>query len=635
MEVLSGSYQSVEALETANPETGVYVVTENGHIYSWIKDAENAIDLGVYQAIKLSEESVNYNNLSQILKNISNIRIPILNIVKNHYIFRTGIISSELIGWSYTQPFELKKNETIVYFNKGTDNNVAMISVSNSDGTEIDPQVISVNSLEQLYTFTASEDCYIMLSGATALISNVAIYTKLNNQFSDYILNNLIANNALIDFKNNNLITDNLSLNKSSKTSFTINNNSDDIFKKTCDVTINSDGELSYNYNFYFYRKFSVTSDKINKIVAILDIKGQPNENIFFRLAKQKGLLIKNGDNLANINPDTYTRFFIITDDNSDLSNIEELQIGILSTTPKPINTTLNIRLLGFAINVNETYFSNNFLTLLDYKNIFTPNVIQEKPLDNIIHSGGFVNIFNKIACFGDSLTAGQFEANNTGSTSYNNEPDYSYPTQMKRILNNTVLTFGRGGACASNSDISVSESHSWLNIFQNSAFTDDNKCECYILALGTNDIGYYGTFDGNVETDIDTSNYNNNAKNSVGGYATIIQKIKELQPKAKIFCCAIPNTRNSLKTRTEANQKISAICNLFDNCYFMDFQKYGVQPDNVADYKSIYYLGGHMSSQGYYYWALQILSYIDYIIRNNPNDFKQIPFIGTDLSYN
>lgn len=585
--------------------------------------------------MELSDESVNYNNLSQTLKNISNIRIPILNVINNHYIFRTGIISSELKGWSYTKPFELKKNETIVYFNKGSDQNVAMISISNSDGSEIDTQVISTNSLEQIYTFTATEDCYIMLSGTTRLISNVAIYTKIDNQISHYVLNNLIANNVLIDLKNNNLITDNMSFNKSSNTSYNVTNNSDDIFKKICNVTINSKDETSYSYNFYFFRKFPVSSEKINKITAVIDVKGQPNENIFFSLRKQNGILIKNGENFANINTDTYTRFFITTDENTDLSNIEELQIGILSNTPKAINTTLNIRLLGFAINTDETYFSNNFLTLLDYKNIFTPEITQEKPLDNITHSGSFVNIFNKIACFGDSLTAGQFEANNTGKTTYNTESDYSYPAQLKRILNNNVLTFARGGACASNSDTSVSESHSWLNIYQNTAFTDDNKCECYIIALGTNDIGYYGSFDGDVDTDVDTSNYNNNAKNSVGGYATIIQKIIELQPKSKIFCCAIPNTRNSLETRTEANQKISAICDLFSNCFFMDFQTFGVQPDDVAEYKTIYYLGGHMSSQGYYYWALQVLSYIDFIIRNNPDDFKQIPFIGTDLSYN
>ena len=45
-----GVYQTVVALVNANPDTGVYIVTADGHIYSWTKDASNAIDLGIYQA---------------------------------------------------------------------------------------------------------------------------------------------------------------------------------------------------------------------------------------------------------------------------------------------------------------------------------------------------------------------------------------------------------------------------------------------------------------------------------------------------------------------------------------------------------------------------------------------------------
>lgn len=53
-----GSYATVSALKSANPETGVYVVTENGHIYSWTKDGDEAIDLGVYQAVEIENNSV-------------------------------------------------------------------------------------------------------------------------------------------------------------------------------------------------------------------------------------------------------------------------------------------------------------------------------------------------------------------------------------------------------------------------------------------------------------------------------------------------------------------------------------------------------------------------------------------------
>ena len=59
-----GNYATVDALVTANPESGVYVVTENGHIYSWTKDAENAIDLGVYQAMVVADNAINFKKLT-------------------------------------------------------------------------------------------------------------------------------------------------------------------------------------------------------------------------------------------------------------------------------------------------------------------------------------------------------------------------------------------------------------------------------------------------------------------------------------------------------------------------------------------------------------------------------------------
>lgn len=44
-----GAYATVAALIAANPATGVYVVTSDGHIYAWTKNGETATDLGTYQ----------------------------------------------------------------------------------------------------------------------------------------------------------------------------------------------------------------------------------------------------------------------------------------------------------------------------------------------------------------------------------------------------------------------------------------------------------------------------------------------------------------------------------------------------------------------------------------------------------
>lgn len=67
-----GSYGTVQALITANPSTGVYIVQSDGHIYSWIKDAEDAIDLGNYR------------------ENITNIENEIKKIATNKHNFKTA-----------------------------------------------------------------------------------------------------------------------------------------------------------------------------------------------------------------------------------------------------------------------------------------------------------------------------------------------------------------------------------------------------------------------------------------------------------------------------------------------------------------------------------------------------------------
>ena len=51
-----GVYASINALKTANPDTGVYIVSADGHIYSWTKNStSDPVDLGVYQAAEDSE----------------------------------------------------------------------------------------------------------------------------------------------------------------------------------------------------------------------------------------------------------------------------------------------------------------------------------------------------------------------------------------------------------------------------------------------------------------------------------------------------------------------------------------------------------------------------------------------------
>ena len=50
-----GTYATTAALISANPDTGVYVITADGHAYSWTKNGDSPIDLGVYQATEIED----------------------------------------------------------------------------------------------------------------------------------------------------------------------------------------------------------------------------------------------------------------------------------------------------------------------------------------------------------------------------------------------------------------------------------------------------------------------------------------------------------------------------------------------------------------------------------------------------
>lgn len=70
-----------------------------------------------------------------------------------------------------------------------------------------------------------------------------------------------------------------------------------------------------------------------------------------------------------------------------------------------------------------------------------------------------------------------------------------------------------------------------------------------------------------------------------------------------------------------------------FDNTYVIDFRKYAPLYDN--EFKSKFYLHTHLNVFGYILTAKMMMSYIDYIIKNNPEDFIMVPFIGKNIKTN
>lgn len=175
MEVLSGSYATVETLVNANPETGVYIVQEDGHVYSWTKNAENAIDLGVYQATEVDDFSIKNINLASDsitrdkLNLFENILYKAIKVYKN----------KKLIGYDTTTKLPLF-----------ADDNNSSCYVFYSNDVEGTVFYLNTNSVQAIVKYTenvkgtnVTTDYFINTGGSYSLYDSIAneAYTSVNN----------------------------------------------------------------------------------------------------------------------------------------------------------------------------------------------------------------------------------------------------------------------------------------------------------------------------------------------------------------------------------------------------------------------------------------------------------------------
>ncbi len=248
-----------------------------------------------------------------------------------------------------------------------------------------------------------------------------------------------------------------------------------------------------------------------------------------------------------------------------------------------------------------------------------------EKPLDNIVCDGGYTGIFRTIACVGDSLSSGEFESTREdGTTAYHDYYDYSWGQYLARMAGCEVKNFSRGGMTA---QCYCENFAPWSGFFDKGR---GGWAQAYIIALGVNDIINRGQEIGTV-SDICREDWRNNAETFAGYYGQIVQRYKELEPDAKFFFMTIPQSYGdeSRRKKVEAHAALlHDMAEFFDNAYVLDFAKYA--PTYEGELRDGMFLGGHMNPCGYMFTAKLVCSYLDYIIRHNMADFRQVGFIGT-----
>ena len=146
------------------------------------------------------------------------------------------------------------------------------------------------------------------------------------------------------------------------------------------------------------------------------------------------------------------------------------------------------------------------------------------------------------------------------------------------------------------------------------------------------NDILYQRIAVGSME-DIDFNDWHNNQRNFAGYYAEIIQRVKEIQPRAKFFLMTMADEGEAdinRELKAEHRRFLYELSEKFDNTYVIDLMEYAPLYD--GKFREKFFMQGHMNPMGYLLTARMVASYIDYIIRHNMKDFYEIGFIGTDL---
>lgn len=248
-----------------------------------------------------------------------------------------------------------------------------------------------------------------------------------------------------------------------------------------------------------------------------------------------------------------------------------------------------------------------------------------EKPLDRMVTDGGYCGIFRTIACVGDSLSSGEFEGTGSeGQKTYHDFYDFSWGQYIARAAGCKVYNFSRGGMTAKEF------CETWGDA--NGCWDADKAAHAYIIAMGANDLHGKKQPIGSI-ADIDPDDPTKNADTFAGWYARIIQQYKAISPDAKFFLMTFPqgeegDNSERAKQNAEMRELLYTLAEYFDNTYVLDIAQYGPVYDN--EFKYHFYLGGHLNPAGYIFTAQMTMSYIDYIIRHNMRDFRQVGFIGT-----
>lgn len=242
-----------------------------------------------------------------------------------------------------------------------------------------------------------------------------------------------------------------------------------------------------------------------------------------------------------------------------------------------------------------------------------------EKPLDNLRESCGLTGIFKEIGVIGDSLSSGEFESiSENGETLYHDMYEYAWPAVIERLTGTHFHNYSRGGMTAK-------------EFYESWADTNDfwQWNQAYMIALGNNDLFVFQHEIGNAG-DIHPLESEKNPDTFFGNLGRIISRLKGIEKDARIFLISMQKRgEEEADAAIEmVTKEMEKICKLYSFTYLIDMASYGPVYDEKM--RETFAMGFHPNAMGYYAYGLMIGNYVDYLIRKNPKEFFEVPFIGT-----
>ena len=161
----AGGYQSNVAM-IAKVVDGLYTplsVSTTSEVSIYSHTATENMDIVLSFSTKLHHEAY---ILEDVKKAIDNINISedlvFTNVTQGKFVKSTGVIA-ESAQFSYSEPFQVFKGQTITFIATGYEDKVAMIAKYDGTGNPV-PLVVCTNSNEEEFTFTCEEDMKVVFS---------------------------------------------------------------------------------------------------------------------------------------------------------------------------------------------------------------------------------------------------------------------------------------------------------------------------------------------------------------------------------------------------------------------------------------------------------------------------------------